>query len=186
MQPPQSITQLLVKWSEGDKSALDELMPLVYETLRKLASGHLRRERGDLSLQPTALVHEAYLRLVEQSADGWQSRAQFFGLAAKVMRNILVDYARQRIAMKRGGGQLRVSLSKADRFNRRADVDLIALSDALNELAAIKPEHARVIELRFFAGLTIEETSAVMGISHATVERDWAFARAWLRREIKN
>jgi RNA polymerase sigma factor (TIGR02999 family) len=185
MQPVQSITQLLVKWSEGDKSALDELIPLVYETLRKQARGYLRRERANHSLQPTALVHEAYMRLVDQRTADWQNRAQFFGLAAKVMRNILVDYARDRLAAKRGGEQLRLSLSKADRFSKKPEVDLIALDDALNDLAAIKPEHARVVELRFFGGLTIEETSEVMGISHATVERGWTFARAWLRREIE-
>ncbi len=186
MQPPQSVTQLLVKWSEGDKAALDELMPLVYETLRKLAGSYLRRERGNHSLQPTALVHEAYVRLVGQHTTGWQNRAQFFGMAAKLMRNVLVDYARERLAAKRGGEQFRLSLSKADQFNNKTDVGLMALNDALNELAAVKPQHARVIELRFFGGLTIEETAAVMSISHATVERDWAFARAWLRREMKD
>jgi RNA polymerase sigma factor (TIGR02999 family) len=186
MQPVHNITQLLVKWSEGDKSALDELMPLVYETLRKLASGYLRRERQNHSLQPTALVHEAYLRLVDQRTASWQSRAQFFALAAKLMRNILVDYARERLAAKRGGKQYWLSLNKADLIGNKPDVEIMALNDALNELAAIKPEHARVIELRYFGGLTIEETAEVLGKSHATVEREWAFARAWLRREIKN
>jgi RNA polymerase sigma factor (TIGR02999 family) len=184
MGPPQTITQLLVRWGEGDKSALDELMPKVYETLRKLAVGYLRRERRDHSLQPTALVHEAYVRLVDQRTSGWQDRAQFFALAAKVMRNILVDYARERLAAKRGGEQYRVSLSKANRISNRSDVDLLALNDALNDLAAAKAEYARVVELRFFAGLTIEETATAMNMSHATVERDWAFARAWLRREM--
>jgi RNA polymerase sigma factor (TIGR02999 family) len=186
MQPPQSITQLLVKWSDGDKTALDELMPLVYEALRKLAASYLRRERNNHSLQPTALVHEAYVRLVDQQTASWQNRAQFFGMAAKLMRNILVDHARERMAQKRGGEQLRLSLSKADRIGRKTDVDLVALNDALNELAAVMPEHARIIELRFFGGLTIEETAVAMGVSHATVERDWAFARAWLRCEMKN
>ena len=185
MQSPQSITQLLVKWGDGDKAALDELMPLVYETLRRLAGGYLRRERGDHSLQPTALVHEAYVRLVDQHSSTWQNRAQFFGLAARLMRNILVDYARERLAAKRGGEPLRLSLSQADRFGKQSDVELIALNDALNELAAVKPKHAEIIELRFFGGLTIEETAVAMDISHATVERDWAFARAWLRRAMK-
>jgi RNA polymerase sigma-70 factor (ECF subfamily) len=185
MQSPQSITQLLVKWGDGDKAALDELMPLVYETLRRLASGYLRRERGDHSLQSTALVHEAYVRLVDQHSSTWQNRAQFFGLAARLMRNILVDYARERLAAKRGGEPFRLSLSQADRFGKQSDVELIALNDALNELAAVKPKHAEIIELRFFGGLTIEETAAAMEISHATVERDWAFARAWLRRAMK-
>lgn len=184
MRPPQSITQLLVKWSEGDRAALDELMPVVYETLRKLADSYLRRERRNHSLQPTALVHEAYVKLIDQETSNWQNRAQFFGMAAKLMRNILVDYARERIAAKRGGEQYRVSLSKANRVTRKSDVEVMELNDALNELAAVKPEHARVVELRFFGGLTIEETASAMNISHATVERDWTFARAWLRREM--
>jgi RNA polymerase sigma factor (TIGR02999 family) len=183
---PHGVTQLLVKWSSGDKAALDELMPLVYDTLRKLASSHLRRERGNHSLQPTALVHEAYVRLVDQQTTSWQNRTQFFGMAAKLMRNILVDLARDRRTAKRGGGQYLLSLSKADRIGKKPDIDLMALNDALNKLAAMKPEHAQVIELRFFGGLTIEETAEAMGISHATVERDWAFARAWLRREMKS
>ena len=185
MQPPQSITQLLVKWSDGDKAALDELMPIVYETLRKLAAGYLRRERRNHSLQPTALVHEAYVRLVDQQTADWQNRAQFFGMASKLMRHILVDYARERMAAKRGGEQLRLSLTKADRIGRKSNVELMALNDALNELAEVKPSHARIIEMRFFGGLTIEETALAMGISHTTVERDWSFARAWLRREMK-
>jgi RNA polymerase sigma factor (TIGR02999 family) len=183
---PHGVTQLLIKWSSGDKAALDELMPLVYDTLRKLASSHLRRERGNHSLQPTALVHEAYVRLVDQQTTSWQNRTQFFGMAAKLMRNILVDLARDRRTAKRGGGQYLLSLSKADRIGKKPDIDLMALNDALNKLAAMKPEHAQVIELRFFGGLTIEETAEAMGISHATVERDWAFARAWLRREMKS
>ncbi len=183
---PQTITQLLVKWSGGDKAALDELIPLVYETLRRLAINHLRRERAGHSLEPTALVHEAYVRLVDQRTSNWQNRAQFFGLAARLMRNILVDYARKRMATKRGGEQYRLSLSDADRFGNEPDVALMALNDALNELATVKPDHARIVELRFFGGLTIEETASVMNISHATVERDWAFARAWLRREMKH
>ncbi len=185
MQPPRDVTQLLVKWSHGDQAAFDELMPLVYDTLRKLATSYLRRERDNHTLEPTALVHEAYVRLVDQQTDNWQSRAQFFGMAAKLMRNILVDYARERRAAKRGGDPFRISLSKADRLSNNSDVELIALHDALNELAAIKPKHAEIIELRFFGGLTIEETANAMGLSHATVERDWAFARAWLRREMK-
>jgi RNA polymerase sigma factor (TIGR02999 family) len=173
-----------VKWSDGDKAALDELMPVVYETLRKLAMSYLRRERRDHSLQPTALVHEAYVRLVDQETANWQNRAQFFGMAAKLMRNILVDYARERMAAKRGGEQIRVSLGRANRVGKKSDVDIVALNDALNELAVEKPEHARIVELRFFGGLTIEETASAMNLSHATVERNWSFARAWLRREI--
>jgi len=185
MEPSHSVTQLLIKWGEGDKAALDELMPVVYDTLRKLAASYLRHERVNHTLQPTALVDEAYVRLVDQRNASWQNRAHFFGVAAKLMRNILVDYARERLAAKRGGDQYRLSLSKADHAASGSDVDLIALDDALNELAAIKPEYARIIELRFFGGLTIKETAVAMGLSTATVERHWTFARTWLRREIK-
>jgi RNA polymerase sigma factor (TIGR02999 family) len=184
MLPPQIITQLLVKWGDGDGAALDELMPVVYETLRKLAASYLRRERRNHSLQPEALVNEAYVRLVGQQTSSWQNRTQFFGMAATLMRNILVDYARERMTAKRGGELYRVSLSKANRVSNHTDVGLMALNDALNELAAVKPAHARLVELKFFGGLTIEETAAVMNKSRATVERDWAFARAWLQREM--
>ena len=178
------ITQLLVKWSDGDKAALDELMPLVYDELRRLANGYLRRERLSHTLQPTALVNEVYLQLIDQRSVGWQDRAQFFGLAARLMRHILVDHARQHRAAKRGGAQLKLSLSQADRFGNQPDMELIKLDDALQALAAIKPEHSRIVELRFFGGLTIEETAAITGMSHASVERGWNFARAWLRREM--
>lgn len=178
------ITQLLVRWNDGDKAALDELMPFVYDELRRLANGYLRRERLSHTLQPTALVNEVYLQLIDQHTVGWQDRAQFFGLASKLMRNILVDHARRRGAAKRGGEQLKLSLSKADRLGNSQDVELSRLDDALNELAAVRPDHSRIVELRFFGGLTIEETAEVMGISHATVERGWNFARAWLRREM--
>jgi RNA polymerase sigma-70 factor (ECF subfamily) len=182
--PDQSVTELLLKWGSGDKSALDELIPLVYDELRKLAASYLRRKPGAHTLQATALVHEAYVRLADQSSISMQHRAQFFGLAAKVMRDILVDHARKRLAAKRGGDQLRLSLSQADRFGHKPEVELLALDDALNELAATNPQHSRVIELRFFGGLTIEETADVMSLSHATTERYWSFARAWLRREL--
>jgi RNA polymerase sigma factor (TIGR02999 family) len=182
--PDQSVTELLLKWGSGDKSALDELIPLVYDELRKLASSYLRRKPGAHTLQATALVHEAYVRLADQSSISMQHRAQFFGLAAKVMRDILVDHARKRVAAKRGGDQLRLSLSQADRFGHKPEVELLALDDALNELAATNPQHSRVVELRFFGGLTIEETADVMSLSHATTERYWSFARAWLRREL--
>jgi RNA polymerase sigma factor (TIGR02999 family) len=178
------ITQLLVSWSNGDQTASEKLMPLVYDELRRLANSYLRRERPNHTLQPTELVHEAYLRLIDQQRVSWQNRAQFFGMAATLMRHILVDYARQRRAAKRQGAEYTLTLSQADRFNRQKDVNLLALDDALKSLAAIKPEHSRIVELRFFGGLTIEETAAVLGISHATVEREWSFARAWLRREI--
>src|SRR2546428_13044362 len=158
MQPVEGITELLVKWSNGDKSGLDELMPLVYDELRRLARGYLRRQRQNHTLQPTALVNEAYLRLIGQRRVSLQNRAQFFGLAAKAMRSILVDHARRNRAAKRGGSDYTLSLSNADRLNTKADVDLIALDDALNDLAAMEPVHGRIIELRYFGGLTIEET----------------------------
>ena len=182
--PDQSITELLVKWSSGDKAALDELIPLVYDELRKLAASYLRRKPGAHTLQATALVHEAYVRLADRSGTSMEHRAQFFGLAAKVMRDILVDHARKRLATKRGGQQLRLSLSQAERFGRKPEVDLLALDDALKALAATNPQHSRVIELRFFGGLTIAEAAEVMSLSHATTERYWSFARAWLRREL--
>jgi RNA polymerase sigma factor (TIGR02999 family) len=184
VRPDQSITQLLLKWGSGDKAALDELIPLVYDELRKLAANYLRRRSGPNTLQATALVHEAYVRLADQSSISMEHRAQFFGLAAKVMRDILVDHARKRLANKRGGKQLQLSLSDADRFSRKPEVDLVALDDALKFLAATNPQHSRVIELRFFGGLTIAETAHVMSLSHATTERYWSFARAWLRREL--
>jgi RNA polymerase sigma factor (TIGR02999 family) len=185
MESPERVTQLLVDWSNGDQAALDKLMPVVYDELRRLASNYLRRERAGHTLQPTALVNEAYLRLVDQRQARWQNRAQFFGVAAQLMRRILVDHARVRQAQKRGGSdQQQISLSHADRVAQKPDVDLLALHEALNELAAIDEQQARIVELRFFGGLTIEETAEVMGISHATVERDWTMARAWLRREL--
>jgi RNA polymerase sigma factor (TIGR02999 family) len=182
--PDQSVTELLLKWGSGDKAALDELIPLVYDELRKLAASYLRRKPGGHTLQATALVHEAYVHLADQSSISMQHRAQFFGLAAKVMRDILVDHARKRLAAKRGGDQMRLSLSQADRFGHKPEVELLVLDDALNELATTNPQHSRVIELRFFGGLTIEETADVMNLSHATTERYWSFARAWLRREL--
>lgn len=183
-----NVTQLLKDWSAGDQSALDRLMPLVYEELRRLARGHLRHEQNQPSLQPTMLVHEAYLRLAEQPNVNWENRAQFFGLAARLMRNILVDHARARQADKRGGGELQVSLSAVDRLGRmeqEPEVKLLALDDALNRLAEFNPQHSRIVELRFFGGLTIPETAEALGLSHATVERNWNFARAWLRNELK-
>jgi RNA polymerase sigma factor (TIGR02999 family) len=184
MQPDENVTQLLGKWTGGDKTALDQLMPLVYNELRSLAKRYLRSERSDHTLQPTALVNEVYLRLVDQQSATFSSRAQFFGMAAKMMRNILVDHARKRRTAKRGGEPLRLSISTADRIGRKPDLDLVALDDALKRLAALNPQHSDTVELRFFGGLTIEETAEAMGVSHATVERDWSFARAWLRREM--
>jgi RNA polymerase sigma-70 factor (ECF subfamily) len=182
--PPEGITQLLLKWSEGDSSAREKLMPLVYDELRRLAWAYLRRERGNHTLQPTALVNEAYLRLVDQQNVEWQNRAQFFGLAARLMRNILVDHARSHQAVKRGGQHYSVSLSRADQVSEQPEIDLVALHEALERLATNDQQKGDIVELRFFGGLTIEETAEVLEISHATVERDWKLARAWLRREL--
>jgi RNA polymerase sigma factor (TIGR02999 family) len=181
-----SITQLLIKWRQGDRAALDELLPRVYSELRRLAQYYLRQERPDHTLQATALVHEAYLRLVEEKEIDWQDRAHFFGIAGVRMRQILVEHARSRQAAKRGGGELRLSLSEADRLADKRDVKLLALDDALQRLEALDVQKARVVELRYFGGLTIEETSEVLQISPATVKRDWSMARAWLRSEISH
>ena len=181
---PGGITLLLLKWSGGDSSAREELMPLVHDELRRLAAKYMRRERVNHTLQPTALVNEAYLRLVDQQRVKWQNRAQFFGLAARLMRNILVDHARSHRAAKRGGQQYSVSLSRADRVLEKPEIDLVALHEALERLAVHDPQKSRIVELRFFGGLTIDETAEVLDISHATVERDWKMARAWLRSEL--
>lgn len=182
----ESVTQFLIDWSAGDQSALDKLMPLVYSELRRLASNYLRRERVDHTLQPTALVNEAYLRLVDQRSAKWQNRAQFFGISAQLMRRILVDHARQHAAAKRGGSdQQRLSITSAEPLAQQPDVDLLALNEALDELARLDPQQERIVELKFFGGLSIEETAEVMGIGHATVERDWKVARAWLRRKLQ-
>jgi RNA polymerase sigma-70 factor, ECF subfamily len=159
-------------------------MPLVYDELHRLAGSYLRRERTGHTLQPTALVNEAYLRLIDQRQSHWQNRAQFFGVVAQLMRRILVDHARARHAIKRGGPHLSLPSSHADRFGEQPDADLLALHDALNRLAELDPQQGQIVELRFFGGLTIEETAEVMHISHATVEREWKLARAWLRREL--
>jgi RNA polymerase sigma-70 factor, ECF subfamily len=178
------ITQLLIRWSNGEETARDALLPLVYDELRRMASSYLRAERREHTLQPTAIVHEAYLRLVDQTSVNWRNRAQFFGLASTLMRNILVDYARRQLAQKRGGAQIKLTLDEADRLGVTPEFELLALEEALTQLAAIKPRHSRLVELRFFAGLTIEETAAMLGVSHTTVEQDWTFAKAWLRRVL--
>jgi RNA polymerase sigma-70 factor, ECF subfamily len=186
MQPPEVVTQLLIDWSRGDQAALDKLMPLVYSELRRLASNYLRRERAGHTLQPTALVNEAYLKLVDQRNMKWQNRAQFFGISAQLMRRILVDHARQHRAAKRGGSaQQRLSITSAEGLIEQPQVDLLALNEALDELAQMDPQQSRIVELKFFGGLSIEETAEVLGIGHATVERDWKMARAWLRRQLE-
>jgi RNA polymerase sigma factor (TIGR02999 family) len=184
--PTANVTQMLVDWCNGDASALDKLTPIVYEELHRLASSHLRRQRADHTLQPTALVHEAYLRLVEEKNIRWQNRAHFYGMAANMMRCILIDYARARDARKRGGGAHQLSLTVADRFAAEPDVDLLALDDALKTLEEIDPRQSRIVELRFFGGLEIDETAEVLGISPATVGREWRMARAWLYQELSN
>ena len=178
--PPSRVTRLLLDWSEGDARARDEVLPLVYDELRRLAALYLLRERPDHTLQPTALVHEAYLRLVDQRHVNWRNRAQFVGLAAVMMRRILVNYARDRAAGKRGGDLQKVPLSDADEPARPQDVDVIVLHDALDQLSAIDPRKGRIVELKFFGGLTTNEIAEVLQLSPATIERDWSFARAWL------
>jgi len=179
-----NITHLLKEWSAGDRRALDRLTPLVYEELRHQAARYLRRERRGHTLQTTALIHEAYLRLIDANDVNWQSRAHFFAIAANLMRRILVEHARRRDADKRGGSQVRVQLDEALAVADEADIDLLAIDEALDRLAAIDPQQARVVELRFFSGLSVEETAAALGVSPKTVKRDWSVARAWLRREI--
>lgn len=178
------ITQLLARWSDGDQNALDDLIPLVYDELRQLAKSHLRRQAHSLTIQPTVLVHEAYLRLAGKQQLSFKSRAQFFGLAAKLIHDLLIDYVRKRRTTKRGGDQQQVSLSYADQAGKQSEIDLLALDEALQRLTSINPQHSRIVELRFFGGLTIEETASVMNISHATVERDWSMARTWLYCEL--
>lgn len=184
MASSKDFTELLVDWSNGDQQALNDLMPIVYDELRRLANRYLRRERSSNTLQPTALVHEAFLRLVDQHSVKWQNRDHFFGVAAQLMRRILVDHARNHLAAKRGGANPKLSLDEAISFSRTREVDLIALDDALETLATIDPLHCRIVELRFFSGLTIEETAHVLEISTATIKREWSLAKAWLLREI--
>jgi RNA polymerase sigma factor (TIGR02999 family) len=181
---PRNITQLLDAWGSGDKAALDALMPVVYDELRRQASRYLRRERPGHTLQTTALINEAYLRLADQKQTRWQNRAQFFGIAAQLMRRILVDHARTKHRAKRGGSDVRVSLTDVSAATSAPAVDLIELDEALNRLAEIDAQQARIVELRFFSGLNVEETAVALNISPATVKRDWSVAKAWLHREI--
>lgn len=183
---PENITDLLLKWGKGDPAAIERLMPLVYDELRRLAVRYLRHERPNHTLQPTALINEAYLRLVDQQKVQWEGRAQFYGLAARVMRNILVDHARNHQAAKRGGQQFRVSLDVDHRAgDAKAPIEFIAVHEALERLDEIDPLKAKIVELRFFGGLSIEEAAEVLHVGHATVERDWKMAKAWLARELK-
>ena len=181
---PQNVTQLLLGWGKGDKEALDRLVPIVYEELRRQAARYLQRERVGHTLQTTALIHEAYLRLVDQRNVQWQNRAHFFGIAAQLMRRILVDHARTKKRAKRGGSDIRVSLGEANALTRAQDLDVVALNEALERLEQIDEQQSKIVELRFFSGLTVEETAEVLNISTATVKRDWSMAKAWLHREI--
>ena len=181
----QTVSQLLVNWGQGNREAREALIPLVYGELRRMARRYLWRERPDHTLQSAALVNEAYLRLVHQEPPQWQNRAHFFGVAAQLMRHILVDHARGRLAAKRGAGAPRLTLDPKIALPQDLEVDLVALDDALKRLASLDPQQSRIIELRFFGGLSIQDTSVVLGLSPATVKREWATARAWLRREMK-
>ncbi len=180
------VTELLVNWGHGDQDAREALIPLVYGELRRIARRHLLRERPDHTLQSAALVHEAYLRLIHQEGLQWQNRAHFFGVAAQLMRHILVDHARNRLAAKRGAGAPRLTLDPQIALPQKREVDLVVLDDALKELASLDPQQCRIVELRFFGGLSIKETAVAAGISPATVKREWATARTWLQREMQN
>ena len=179
-----TITQLLLRWRNGDHTALDELLPQVYSELRRLAGYYLRGERPGLTLQSSDLIHETYLRLVEEKEIDWRNRAHFFGIAARLMRQILVARARERGCQKRGGGADRVSLDEAMVIDERLDEDLVALDEALGELSQFDARMAQVVEMRFFGGLTEEEIAAALDVSTKTVRRDWRLARSWLRRKL--
>ena len=178
------ITELLLAWNNGDRGALDNLMPIVYNELRRLAQHHMRFEAPEHTLQATVLVNEAYLRLVNQERVNWQNRAHFFGAAAQIIRRVLVDHARARDRLKRGGSAVKVTLHDEVVAAKEVELDIVALDHALKALAKLDPQQERIIEMRFFAGLSIEDTAAALNISPATVKRDWATARAWLYREM--
>lgn len=183
--PSHDVTELLKAWSGGDQQALNALMPTLYAEIRKIAASYLRRERPDHTLQATALVNEAYMRLVDQNAVQWQNRAHFFGIAAQIMRRILVDHARMHKAEKRGSGVSPTVLDEALDIAADRQLDFVAVDDALTALAALDARQARIVELRFFGGLSIEETAEVTQLSPATIKREWSSARAWLRRELE-
>jgi len=182
--PSNDITQMLLDWRKGDKSAFDQLVPIVYHELRKIAHAYLQGERPEHTLRPTALIHEAYLRLVDQNLPQWQNRSHFYGVAAQMMRQILVEHARAHVAAKRGGGGKKLSLDDVTIFSQQRASDLVALDDALVALAALDARKCRVIEMRFFGGLSVEETAEALGISIATVGREARMAQAWLHREL--
>lgn len=181
---PGHVTQLLERWGRGDQSALDELTPLVYNELRNVAEAYLRHERPDHTLQATALVNEAYLRLIGRKHGRWEGRKHFYGIAARLMRQVLVEHARRHKAEKRGGGRLNVTLDDFKEVAGTPDTDILAVHEALVQLTTFDAQQARIVELRFFGGLSIEETAETLGVGHATVEREWAMARAWLRNVL--
>src|SRR5262245_5750464 len=183
-QSPQEMTERLIAWGDGDEKALTDIMLSAYQDLRQLAAYHLARERADHTLQPTALVHEAYLRLVRQKGVCWRNRVHFLAVASQMMRRILVDYARARGFAKRGGGAQLLSLDEAMGGPDERATELVALDDALNALARLNERESRIVELRFFGGLSIEETAEALGLSPGTVMREWTFAKAWLKREL--
>ena len=180
------VTGLLIDWSNGDRSALERLVPLVEKELGRLAHHYMNREHPGHTLQTTALVNEAYIRLMDQKRVRWQNRAHFFGIAAQIMRRILLNYARDQKRAKRGGGAIQVSLSEGDAISAERSVELIALDDALTRLASVDERKSRVVELRYFGGLSVEETAEVLKVSQITVIRDWNLAKAWLAREMTN
>src|SRR5215510_8739953 len=181
---PKDITRMLMAWSNGDRAALDQLMPIIYEELRHLANRYMQRERADHTLSTTALVHEAYLRLIDQRQVRWQNRAHFFAVAAQMMRRILIDHARSHQYAKRGGGAIQVSLDEAAAVTEARAAELLAVDEALERLTALDARKGRIVELRFFGGLTEEETAEVIGVSLPTVQREWRAAKAWLRRML--
>jgi RNA polymerase sigma-70 factor (ECF subfamily) len=182
----EDLTVLLTELTKGNDEAASKLIPVVYDELRRLAGGYMRRERSDHTLQPTALVHEAYLKLVEQRSVDWQGRSHFFGIAAQIMRRILIDHARGHLRDKRGGGVKLTSLDEALAFSPEQSQDLIRLDESLKRLGEIDPRQAKIVELRFFAGMTVEEVAAVLGISAKTVKRDWSVAKAWLHADLRD
>lgn len=183
---PRDISVILKDWSGGNRTSADALLTLVYDELRKIAGRYLRKESSGHTLQPTALVHEAYMKLIDISDINWQDRAHFFAVSANVMRHILVDHARAKLADKRGGDAQRIALEDAISLSDEPNIDLLAVDEALKELAELDEQQSRIVELRFFGGLTIEETAHVVGISPATVKREWAMAKAWLHRKLRS